>query len=306
VTVRQQSQRGSRCEKHLAVSVGIPAYNEEKTISQLLQSILKEPHQGFHLKEIIVNSSGSTDDTDAKVQTMMRTDPRIKLISNAHREGKATALDSILRVAQSDLIVFIDGDVVLEEQSISTLTRPFFSDDKIGICTGNIMPIKDGNSFFEFASLAIRSLHHELCSYLISKGQIPKVNGTFYAVRRTILDAFPSDVVSDDEYASCQAQKKGYHIVYVPKAMAYTRDPHTLAGFIKWQRRIIAGQMLMRRHFNYEVPTMRASVVAPCLLKVVGKHKGKLPWLSALFSLGALSYLLAFVTFLRNEIPYRY
>jgi cellulose synthase/poly-beta-1,6-N-acetylglucosamine synthase-like glycosyltransferase len=290
----------------VTVSVGIPAYNEEKTISQLLQSILKESDRRPHLKEIIVNSSGSTDNTDASVQAMMRTDPRIKLISNARRRGKAIALDSILRVAQGDLVVFIDGDVTLEEHAISTLAHPFLSDDKIGICTGNTMPIKNGNSFFEFASLVVRSLHHELCSYLVSKGKTPKVNGTFYAIRRKILDAFPSNVVSDDEYASWQAQKKGYCIVYVPEAMVYTSDPHTFASFIKWQKRIIAGQMLMKRNFNYDVPTMRASVVAPCLLKLVRRYKRKLLGLSALFSLGALSYLLAFVTFLRNEIPYRY
>jgi len=236
----------------------------------------------------------------------MRTDPRIKLISNTRREGKATALDSILKAANSDLVVFIDADVMLGEHAISTLAHPFLSDDKIGICSGNTMPLKEGNDFFEFASLVVRSLHHELCSYLVSKRKTPKVNGTFYAIRRKILDGFPSNVVSDDEYASWQAQKKGYYIAYVPEAMVYTRDPDTFASFIKWQKRIIAGQMLMKRYFNYDVPTMNASVVAPCWLKLIGKFKRRLPDLLALVSLAALSYFLAFVTLLRNDVPYRY
>jgi cellulose synthase/poly-beta-1,6-N-acetylglucosamine synthase-like glycosyltransferase len=290
----------------MSISVGIPAYNEEKMISQLLSSVLEQATDGFVLKEIVVNARGSTDNTGAKVRALMRIDSRIRLISGTKREGKAAALNSILRGVKGDVVVFIDGDVVLEEQALSTLVQPFLLNSKVGICSGNTMPLKAEDGFFDFASLFIRSLHHELCAYLASTGQAPKVNGTFYAVRRNIVDAFPHNVVSDDEYASWRAQKMGYHIVYVQEAMVYTRDPSTFLGFIEWQRRIIAGQMYMKRHFGYQVPTMQASVAAPHLFKLLNKHRKKLLSLLTLFSLGALSFLLAFVTFLRNQVPYAY
>jgi len=304
--VGQQPLRGLYRRKKITVSVSIPAYNEEKTIAKLLRSVLEQPTNGFVLKEIIVNTSGSTDNTDAKVQTLMRVDSRIKLISGAEREGKAAALNSILRDVKGDVVIFMDGDIVLEKQAFSTLVQPFLLNDKVGVCSGNTMPLQAENGFFDFSSLFIRSLHHELCAYLASRGCTPKVNGTFYAIRRNIVDAFPRNVVSDDEYASWLAQKMGYHIVYVPTAMVYTRDPSTFGGFIEWQRRIIAGQMFMKRHFDYKVPTMRASVVAPCLLKLLNRHRRKPLSLLTLFSLGVLSFLLAFVTFLRNKIPYAY
>ena len=134
----------------------------------------------------------------------------------------------------------------------------------------------------------------------------PKVNGTFYAIRRNVLDAFPRNVVSDDEYASLRAQQLGYSIVYVPDAMVYATDPHTLGEFIRWQKRVIAGQMYMQRYFNYQVPTMRVSVMIASLPKLLNRHKRKVMSLLTLSSLGALSYLLAFVTYLRNDIPYAY
>jgi len=297
---------GLNRRKPTTVSVGIPAYNEEKTISKLLCSVLEQLTDGFVLKETVVNASGSTDNTGAKVQALIQGDSRIKLISGVEREGKAAALNSILRHVKGDVVIFMDGDVVLEKEAFSTLVQPFLLNDKVGICSGNTMPIQAENGFFDFASLFIRSLHHELCSYLASRGWTPKVNGTFYAVRRNIVDAFPRNVVSDDEYASWRAQKMGFHIVYVPTAMVYTRDPSTFCGFIRWQRRIIVGQMYMKRHFDYQVPTMRASVAAPRLLKLLIRHRRKLLSLLTLFLLGALSFLLAFVTFLRNEIPYAY
>ena len=120
------------------------------------------------------------------------------------------------------------------------------------------------------------------------------------------MDAFPYEVVSDDEYASWRAQKMGSHVVYVPAAMVYTRDPHTFGSFIKWQKRIIAGQMYIKRHFGYQVPTMQASVAALGLFKLVSKYRRKLLSLLTLFSLAIISYLLAFVTFRRNEVPYTY
>jgi len=301
-----QSHRRSRNIAEVTVSVGIPAYNEETTISKLLKDILKEAEEGFLLKEIVVNPSGSTDGTVAMVQAVMKTDSRIKIMLDVGREGKAAALSSILIDADGDVVVFIDGDVVLEKHAVSRLVRPFHLDDKIGVCSGNTMPKEGRDDFFQFASLFVRSLHHELCFYLAGRGKIPKVNGTFYAIRRNVLDAFPRSVVSDDEYASWLAQKKGFHIAYVPEALVYTRDPHTFGGFIRWQKRIIAGQMLMRRYFNYQVPTMRVRVVVPCLLKLISKHRRKMLDLLTLFSLGILSYSLAFISLLRNEIPYTY
>ncbi len=304
--MKQQSPSDRNNHKTITMSIGIPAYNEEKTISQLLHGILQQSIDGPALKEVIVNASGSTDDTEKRVQVIMKADSRVKLISGRKREGKATALNSILGKAQGSVVLLIDADVVLERHAIAKLTQPFLTSKKVGVCSGNTMPVGKNNSFFHFASLFIRSLHHEMCACLTQKGLVPKVNGSFYAIRRDIVDAFPRHVVSDDEYASWQAQKKGCKIVYVPDAMVYARDPSTFGGFLKWQRRIIAGQMYMKRHFNYQVPTLQVSIAVPGLVKLLKKHKGRIMSLLALAGLGGLSFFLAFITFLRNEVPYAY
>jgi hyaluronan synthase/N-acetylglucosaminyltransferase len=304
--VKKQSRARANNERQATISVGIPAFNEEKTIQPLLTNILTQQENGLALKEIIVNASGSTDHTAEKVQSITIADPRVKLISGKEREGKATALNSILGKAKGSVIVLIDADVVLEKHAIAELTQPLLVNEKVGISSGNTMPIKRNHKFFHFASFFIRSLHHEECAYLSGNGETPKVNGSFYAIRRGIVDVFPRHVVSDDEYASWQAQKKGYRIIYVPEAMVYTDDPSTFEGFLDWQRRIIVGQMYMKRHFNYRVPTLRVSLAVPGLLKLVKENRRKVLSLLALAALGGLSFLLAYITFLRNEIPYAY
>jgi len=303
--MRQRATNVSHGERKITLTIGIPAFNEEKTISDLLKAILKQRLGNVVLKEIIVNVSGSTDSTEARVKAMISEDSRIKLISSRKRKGKASALNDILREAHGDILLFVDGDIMLEKDSIPNLLKPF-QDDKVGICTGNTMPLKQKGDFFEFTSLFIRSLHYELCNYLMSNGSVPKVDGSFYAIRRAILDCFPQKVVSDDEYASLLAQKKGYKIIYVPNALVYTKDPSSFHGFIEWQKRIISGQMYMKKYFNYRVPTMQASAVAYCLLKLWKKHKRKVFSVVTLLLLGGISFILAFITYLRNEIPYLY
>lgn len=293
-------------ENRVTVSVGIPAYNEEKMIGRLLEAVLLQPMNGIVLEEIIVNASGSTDSTEAKVADVARVDSRIKLISKKERRGKASALNAILRRAKGDIISFVDGDVILGRDSISTLIRPLLYDEEVGISSGNVMPIKEKDGFFAFLSRFVRELHHESCCHLVSRGLVPKVDGAFYAIRKNVLKHFPPCVVSDDEYASWRAQRKGYKIVYTPKAVVYTKDPSSFKDFIKWQKRIIAGQLYMKRHFSYTVPTMKAPITLPCFVRLLKKYPRRTLQILTLVSLACLSYLLALITFLRNEVPYAY
>jgi len=296
--------------RNTTLSIGIPAFNEEATITQLLYTVLKQPTNGFVLKEIIVNTSGSNDSTEAKVQDLSRLDSRIKLISKGTRSGKASALNDILRSTKSDLLLLLDADVVIEKNAIKNLVEPLLQNEKVGVCSGNTMPLKGlgKEDFFDFASLFIRELHHELCSYLMREGLAPKVNGTFYALRTGIMKSFPKFVVSDDEYVSWHAQKLGYSVVYVPSALVFTRDPHSFHEFLIWQSRVIAGQLYMKRHFHYDVPTVSISLAVKGggLFKLLNKHRKKTLSLLMLSLLGALSFILAYAKLARSNVPYTY
>ena len=288
------------------VSVGVPAYNEEKTIRQLLEAILSQPFTDATLEEVVVDTSGSTDASDIKVIEMIQVDSRIKLISEKKRIGKSAALNTILQHAVGEVMVFIDGDVVLGESCIPILIKPFLINKEAGVSSGNVMPIIEGNTFFDFMSRFIRELHHELCIFLMRKNIVPKVNGTFYAVRKVVVTSFPFYVVSDDEYASWCAQSKGYKVVYVPDAVVYTKDPISFRDFITWQKRIIAGQIYIKKHFDYIVPTMRPSILLPVSLKLVKKHWRKIPQILTITLLASVPLFLAFKMFFQRKIPYIY
>jgi len=70
------------------LSIGIMAYYEEANIGRLLQAVLSQQFTHASLKEIIVVASGCTDHTEVVVREIRRKDSRVRLLSQASREGK--------------------------------------------------------------------------------------------------------------------------------------------------------------------------------------------------------------------------
>ncbi len=293
-------------ERKFDVAVGIPAYNESGRIGCLLRQVLDQ--SDFHPDKIIVNASGSTDGTQSEVVSIAKKYASlIEMIDSSERTGKAEALNEILRVCDADLVIFIDGDVKLDDRCLKEILRPFFSKDSVGVVSGNVMPLNsNGQGLFPYISWLERKLHHELCIDLINKAKPPKVNGTFFAIRRNVIEQLPHCTVSDDEYVSWCAQRKGYSVAYAPNAIVYTKDPEDCGDYVAKRRRIFAGHLLIKKTLGYVVPTMRVGEIAPMLLKLSIREKRKIPYFLVLLSLQSLAYILALSDVSAGNIPYRY
>ena len=88
----------------ISVSIGIPAYNEEKNIGRLLTAILNQKTYYVNIDEVVVISSGSTDRTNIIVDDFVRKDSRIVLIKQRRREGKASAINEFLKVTRNEVL----------------------------------------------------------------------------------------------------------------------------------------------------------------------------------------------------------
>ena len=67
--------------KKLTVTIGIPAYNEEKNIGRLLKSLSNQKGDDFTLNEIVVLSDGSTDMTNEIVHSQSKLNRKVKLLA---------------------------------------------------------------------------------------------------------------------------------------------------------------------------------------------------------------------------------
>ncbi len=99
----------------------IPAYNEERTLGRVL-SVVTQVEQ---IHQIIVVDDGSTDDTAAVAQTWQVQDSRVILHQMRCNGGKGGAMFAGARMAQNDLLLFLDADLLgLRPQHIQQLIQP--------------------------------------------------------------------------------------------------------------------------------------------------------------------------------------
>lgn len=97
------------------LSILIPAYQEERTIGEVLRlvSAIDTESSGFD-KEVLVCDDGSTDGTVAVVEERMAADPRVRLVRHHENRGKGAAIRTALADARGEFTLIQDADLEYE------------------------------------------------------------------------------------------------------------------------------------------------------------------------------------------------
>src|SRR3982074_2802360 len=93
--VRERGSAASAVSQATAVSqcsVGIMAYNEEANIGAAVTSVLSQVLATSNIAELLVVASGCEDRSAEVVSDIAMRDPRVRLIEQPEREGKASAI----------------------------------------------------------------------------------------------------------------------------------------------------------------------------------------------------------------------
>ena len=107
-------------EEKKLVSVIIPAFNEEKTVAEVVKVCLKTPEVG----EIIVVNDGSQDKTKERLQ-VFRDKDKIKVVNLPKNRGKGYAVAQGIKRARYDYLLFLDADLInLQPHYLASLFWP--------------------------------------------------------------------------------------------------------------------------------------------------------------------------------------
>ncbi|MFA6039004.1 MAG: glycosyltransferase family 2 protein [Candidatus Peribacteraceae bacterium] len=174
--MRQQSQ---------AVSVIIPAFEEESTIRSIITVAERHPL----VDEVIVVDDGSTDGTADAARTTSAI-----VIERKENQGKGSAMNAGVRQAKGDVLVFLDADLTGFTASM---------------LTSLIQPVRSGR--YDMFTL-IRDRYMEPIQSLSNKINI----GGERALRRALWSAVPAEErrgfdveLSLNYYASTLGKKVG-------------------------------------------------------------------------------------------------
>ena len=108
------------------LSIIIPAFNEEKTISDVFRRIMavEIPLK----KQIIFVDDGSTDGTANELLSLKQDHPSINIITHKINCGKGAAIRSGLESASGDIVLIQDADLEYDPVLYPTLLAPILDD----------------------------------------------------------------------------------------------------------------------------------------------------------------------------------
>lgn len=116
-----------RPEGSPAVSVVVPTYNRASLLGRALESVEAQSFRDF---EVVVVDDGSTDDTAARLRDW-GTRHGYRAVFEPH-QGAAAARNRGARVAQGEILTFLDSDDTVEPVWLEK-TLPVFAESNVGL-----------------------------------------------------------------------------------------------------------------------------------------------------------------------------
>ena len=106
------------------LSAGIVAHNEERNVERAVRSLLDQNlPSGVRWKNLWIVASGCTDRTVEVANRLAEKDPRVRVITEPDRMGKAHALQEVFRRAEGDAVVLLNSDAQAEPGAVGELVR---------------------------------------------------------------------------------------------------------------------------------------------------------------------------------------
>jgi hypothetical protein len=115
------------------VSIGVPAYNGARHITEALESALAQDYTPL---EVIVVDDASTDDTERICRRFAAADPRMRYIRNGRNRGAVANFRHVLAMARGTYFTWLaQDDVLIARQYVSTLVDYLERTPDVVACT---------------------------------------------------------------------------------------------------------------------------------------------------------------------------
>jgi len=231
------------------ITIGIPAYNEEKNIKKCIRKILDQ-----NLKipfEIVVISCACTDRTEEIISHLSKKDKRIKLVSFKELVSKPEKMNLLAKIAKGEVIIQTDADVLIERNSISSILK-HFNDKSVGLVSGRPVPIIQKNSiFYNWVKMSYKRMH-ELRMQECKENKFWHVSGYLCGIRKKAYVNIPVGSIIDDAVFGLLIWKNGWKVVYEPDARVLVKAPLTIKDFIRQRARNRAGFYQIRKRYGIQ------------------------------------------------------
>jgi cellulose synthase/poly-beta-1,6-N-acetylglucosamine synthase-like glycosyltransferase len=213
----------------------IAAYNEELRIQKKIEDTLALDYPA-ELMEILVLSDGSTDRTDALVESFAN--PRVRLLRIEGRKGKTNAQNEGVTKASGEVLVFSDATTTYHRQALQFLATNY-SDPSVGAVSGRYQYFDpEGSSPTGLGSVAFWNYENFIKKAQSRIRTITGCCGCIYSIRRTAYTALPPDIISD-LVQPLHVIRKGYRVVFEDRALAFEETTQSTSEEFSMRVRVV-------------------------------------------------------------------
>jgi len=165
------------------ISIIIALYNEEKTIIEILNRVIKTKKNNYEY-EIIVINDGSTDNSLKLLQE--NSNLYNKLLDFKNNKGKGFAVKEGIMIATGDYIIFQDADLEYDPNDINYFCETY---DKVDadLIIGSRMRYREYNRSHKFMNL-IGNKTITLIFNIIHNCTFTDIYSCYVSFRRDLLD----------------------------------------------------------------------------------------------------------------------
>ena len=216
----------------MKVSIVLPAYNEARRLEHAVDEVKKWMDEMGYDYEIIIAEDGSTDGTDKIASMLAKEDPKVKHLHSDERLGRGKALSNAFKVAEGDILVYLDVDLSTDMKHLKELIDSI-AIEGYDIATGSRL-MKDSEVERPLKRL-IASKVYNLLVKIILGSRINDHQCGFKAFKRDVILNIIKYVKDNhwfwDTEVLVLAQRMGYKIKEIPVKWKQSED--TKVKFVK-------------------------------------------------------------------------
>ena len=223
-------------------TIGICASDSAKRLPSLVSFLVEEDYgPNFTLRRIAIVASRCPESVLIPVRQAADSDPRISLVTEPERRGKAEAINRIMANSLGGYLVMLNADAFPAKGSIRGLLEVASSP---GVGAVSAKPVFDeGNGLLGRALALMWSAHSLMSLRLNHAGLSNHACDELIVVRRNLMSRLPTNLVNDGAYIGGLARARGLKVKFSTTAEVKITVPKQPMDLIRQRRRITFGHV---------------------------------------------------------------
>src|SRR3989338_10559040 len=249
----EPEQKKKKLETFPFFSTIVPAYNEEKSITATLQSLVNLEYPKDRIEIIVVND-GSKDHTQKIVEQFIAQHPAQDItLLNQENQGKGKAMNKGLTVAKGEYFACLDADSFIAPNGLQAML-PIFEQDRNIAAVCPLLKVKNPqnilqkvqwyeyvvNMFYKFLNAKLDCIHVTPGPFSVYKTKIIKN-----------LGGYDENTITEDLEIAIRLQKYQYKIAQTFDTVVETIVPTTWKKLfrqrIRWYKGSVDNSLKYRK-----------------------------------------------------------